>query len=273
MAELLRATAWPMEKPRAYGPFHLTFFIVGLAVCLIAAYLLRKTSEKGNRIVLCSAGGFLILSEVYKQLFYTFVIGGGSYQWWIFPFQLCSIPMYFCVIAPWLGDGPVRRGMYNFMLAFNLMSGAVAFTEPSGLCHEYWTLTLHAFIWHMLLVFVGLYLGFSGRAGLKLGDFRYAAAAFGALCLAAFAFNLIFWNMPAASDDPAGHMNMFYIGPANSPIIVFKDICLRFGWYVNTPIYIFCLCVAAFVFFLPFALVRRGRSREGAEPASPDFGK
>ncbi len=262
MAELLNRTAWPMAKPEAYGAFHLLFFFIGLAVSVLAAWLLRRSGKKANRIVLMSVGVFLVLTEIYKHLFYTFVIGGGSYQWWIFPFQLCSIPMYFCLIAPWLGDGILRRGMYNFMLAFNLMSGAVAFTEPSGLCHEYWTLTLHAFIWHMLLVFIGLYIGFSGRAGLRIGDYRYAAGTFCVLCVIAFAFNLIFWRMPGSIDDPTGHMNMFYIGPANSPIIVFKDICERFGWYVNTPIYIFCLCAAAFVFYLPFALWRRKHGPE-----------
>ncbi len=257
MVEFLKWTAWPMVKPEAYGAFHLSFFFIGLAVSVLAAWLLRKSGSKTNRTILLSVGIFLMLTEVYKQLFYTFVIGDGQYQWWIFPFQLCSIPMYFCLVAPFLRDGIVRRGMYNFMLAFNLMSGAVAFTEPSGLVHEYWTLTLHAFTWHMILIFLGLYIGFSGRAGMELKDYRYAAGTFAVLCVIAFSLNMIFWNMPAAIDDPSGHMNMFYVGPANSPIIVFKDICLKFGWYVNTPIYIFCLCLAAFVFYFPFALYRK----------------
>ncbi len=245
-----------MTKPEAYGPFHLSFFFIGLAVSIISAWCLRKCGKKGNRVILTSIGLILFVTEVYKQLFYTFIIGGGKYQWWIFPFQLCSIPMYFCLIVPYLRDGPVSRGMYSFMLAFNLMSGAVSFTEPSGLVHEYWTLTLHAFIWHMLLIFVGLYIGFSGKAGQKISDFKYAVSTFFVLCIAAFLFNIAFWHMPAATDNPTGHMNMFYIGPDNSPIIVFKDICLRFGWYVNTPLYILCLCFAAFVFYLPFALYR-----------------
>jgi len=254
MKEFLQWTAWPMVKPASYGPFHLTFFLAGLAISVILAYLLRKTNHKQNKIILGIVGGFLLVSEVYKQLFYTFVIGGGMYQWWIFPFQLCSIPMYLCLIVPYLKEGKVQKGIYNFMLAFNLMSGFIAFLEPSGLVHEYWTLTLHAFIWHILLVFVGLYIGFSGRAGQKLKEYRYAVITFGILCVAAFSFNLIFWNMPAAIDNPTGHMNMFYIGPSNSPIAVFKDICQTLGWYVNTPIYIACLCLAAFIFYLPFAL-------------------
>jgi len=254
MSDFFKWTAWPMVKPTSYGPFHLTFFFVGLAVSILLAYKLRNTNEKQNKVVLLSVGGFLLLSEIYKHLFYYFVIGEGNYQWWIFPFQLCSIPMYFCLIIPFLKDGIIKKGMYNFMLAFNLMGGFVSFIEPSGLVHEYWTLTLHAFIWHMLLVFVGLYIGFSKRAGSKLKDYKYAIVTFTILCAIAFSINLILWNKPAAIDNPSGHINMFYIGPEISPIIVFKDIAKNAGWYVNTPIYIACLCLGAFLFYLPFCL-------------------
>ena len=72
--DIISATAWEMEKPAAYGAFHLTFTFVGFAVCIFAAYLLRNTSERGNRIVLISAGAFLMLTEVYKQLFYYYYI-------------------------------------------------------------------------------------------------------------------------------------------------------------------------------------------------------
>ncbi len=256
MREFFEWTSWAMEKPPAYGAFHLTFFFVGLAVCFLIAFLLRKTGEKGNRAVLLTCGIFLLLTEVYKQLFYYYVVnvnqhGVCGYQWWIFPFQLCSVPMYLCIIAPLLPKGKVQNAMYNFMLAFNLMSGFISFMEPSGLVHEYWTLTLHAFIWHMSLVFIGLYLGFSRRAALKKSDYKGAVITFTVCCTIAFILNCALWNVTG------GSMNNFYIGPANSPIIVFKSFCEWFGWYVNTPIYIACLCIAAFVFFLPFYLYNK----------------
>ncbi|MDO4567339.1 MAG: YwaF family protein [Clostridia bacterium] len=248
MAEFFELTAWPMEKPAPYGAFHLTFALVGLAVVVALAYALRRSDERRNRAVLLTVGVFLCVCELYKQLFYFYVIGAGSYQWWIFPFQLCSVPMYFCIIGGVLKDCRVRRAIYNFMLAFNLMGGFMALTEPSGLVHEYWTLTIHAFIWHITLVFVGLYLGFSKRAGLKLSDYKSTVLVFCALCLVAFGINLALREVSGAS------VNMFFIGPSISPIIVFKDIATRYGWYVNAPIYMLCACLGAFIFYAPFAL-------------------
>ncbi len=259
--EFFEMTAWGMEKPPAYGPFHLIFFFAGLAVSVLLAYLLRNKSEKVFRGVLIGCGVFLMITEVYKQLFYYYVVnyvqhGVCGYQWWIFPFQLCSVPMYLCIIAPLLPKGKVQNAMYNFMLAFNLMGGFISFIEPSGLVHEYWTLTIHAFVWHMSLVFIGLYIGFSRHGGLKKSDFKGAAVTFTVCCVIAFILNCALWKVTG------GSMNNFYIGPANSPIIVFKSFCEWFGWYINTPIYIFCLCVAAFIFFLPFCIYNKKHPRE-----------
>lgn len=249
LLSLLSSTAWEMIPPKPYGAFHLLFFFGGMIIVTAVAWLLRNTNERQNKIVLWTAGGLLLIFEVYKQLFYTYVIGGGEYQWWIFPFQLCSVPMYLCIIAPFLKEGKVKDSMYDFMLAFNMMGGFISFLEPSGLIHEYWTLTLHAFVWHLILVFVGLYLGFSKRAGKRVGDYRNAVRMFFVLCVIAFAINLIFWQ------PSAGTIKMFYIGPAISPIIVFKTIATKYGWYVNTPIYMFALCLGAFIFYFPFAKV------------------
>lgn len=249
--KFLRWTAWQMDKPPAYGAFHLGFFFCGLAVVILLAFILRKTNDKQNRIVLLCCGLFLLLTELYKQLFYYYVIGNGTYQWWIFPFQLCSVPMYMCLLCAFLPKGKLSDALMDFMLSFNLMGGFIAFLEPSGLMHEYWTLTLHAFVWHMTMIFVGLYLGFSGRAGRTLKGYRNSVFVFVGLCIVAFIINLLLW------DVSAGDINMFYVGPRISPIIVFKDIAANWGWYVNTPIYILALSIAAFIFSSPFILWHR----------------
>lgn len=253
LRDLIEATAWEMEKPKPYGAFHLIFTVVGFALCVLLAWRLRGLGEKGCRRLLLGIGGFLIVTEIYKQLFYYYHIGGGSYQWWIFPFQLCSIPMYFCVIASLLKNGRVKHAMFCFMTTFNLLGGAISFAEPSGLLHDYWTLTWHAFLWHMCLVFVGFYLIASGRGARNWRDYRLAVVTFFILAAIAFAINLIFF------DVSGGSINMFYVGPRNSPLIVFKQISEAAGWYVSTLLYIPALCIGALLVFLPRLLWERRR--------------
>ena len=237
------ATAWPMEVPPAYGPFHILFTLIGFAVCAFAAWKLQKCSEKSAKWLLFGIGLFLAFAEIYKQFFYYFVMMDNAYSWGDFPFQLCSIPMYMCLIAPWLKPGRLQRGMYSFMVLYNLLGGAIAFTEPSGLLHGYWFLTLHALIWHMLLVFIGLFLCFSKRGATSLSDYWSATWTFLALCAVAFALNSF---VQFGLHD---HMNMFFVGPGNSPIIVFKQISEWFGWYVSTLIYIPVVCFGAYILF------------------------
>lgn len=248
LAGVLQATAFPMTPPVSYGPFHLTFAIVGFAFSLLLAWKLRHIGEKKGRILVFCLGIFLFCCELYKQLFYYYCIDDRGYKWWIFPFQMCSVPMYLCLIAPLLKPGRVTKAMYNFMMIYNLLGGFITFFEPSGINLSYWGLTLHAYTWHMMLVFIGLLLNFAGYGGRKMKDFWQASGTFVVLCGVAFCINLLFW------DVSGGSINMFFIGPANSSLVVFKDIAVNFGWYFSTLLYIPAVCLGAFVIFLPFYL-------------------
>ena len=260
LESIMAATAWEMTKPAAYGPFHLTFTALGVFLCILIARKLRHVSERGNQIVLFSVGMFLAVTEIYKQLFYTFYLEDHTYNFGIFPFQLCSVPMYLCLIAPFLKPGKIRDGMYHFMTTYNLLGGIMAFIEPSGIVHGYWTLTLHAFLWHMMLVFIGVYLIASGRFAKTRRDYYSATVTFLVLAVIAFSINLIFWE---ASN---GRINMFFVGPRNSSLMVFKDISKRFGWYISTLLYIPTVCLGAFIVYLPahiYAKRKASKAKQG----------
>ena len=235
--------AWPMQKPPSYGAFHLLFTFIGFTVCGLTAWKLRHASDKTAGRVLFGCGLFLSLSEVLKQFFYYFAMEDNCYSWGDFPFQLCSVPMDMCLIVPWLKAGKVRRGMYSFMVLYNLLGGAISFAEPSGLLHSYWFLTIHACLWHMMLVFVGLFVCFSKRGGCLREDYKNATGAFIAMCGIAFGLNCF------VQYGLGEQMNMFFVGPGNSPLAVFKQFSEWFGWYVNTPIYMFALALGAYIVF------------------------
>ena len=258
LEKFIELTAWEITAPRAYGPFHLTFTFVGIALCVFLAWKLRKVGEKGNKIILLSVGIFLLLTEVYKQLFYFYHMENNEYAYWIFPFQLCSVPMYLCIIAALIRPGRLQSGMYCFMTTFNLLGGLMAFIEPSGIIHEHLTLLLHAFIWHMSLIFVGFYLIASGRCAKTKKDFKYAVITFLALAVVAFLINLILW-VPSE-----GTINMFFVGPRNSSLAVFSWIAKTFGWYVSTLIYLPVVCLGAYLIFLPVHLYYKKKAGKRA---------
>ena len=235
--------AWRMEPPPSYGTFHILFVLIGFTVCTVAAWLLRGVSEKTCDRILFVLGLILAISEVFKQGIYYFAICDNSYHWGEFPFQLCSVPMYICLIAPWLKQGRLKRSMYAVMALYNFSGGVVAFFEPSGMLLDYWFLTIHSLTWHMMLVFIGLLILFSKRVGNLRSDYKVATVAFIAMCGFAFVMNCI------VQYGIGDYMNMFFVGPGNSPLIVFSQISETLGWYINTPFYIIVVCLGAYILF------------------------
>lgn len=253
----IKATAWRMEPPGAYGAFHLSIMISGLALCVILAWRLRKLEERKLGKIIWGCGAYLLLTELYKQMFYRVCLWQGDYNWGIFPFHLCSVPMYLCLAAPLMKAGKARQAMYSFMGCFNLLGGAAALFEPSGLIHGYWTLTLHSFIWHLMLVFIGLLLCFSGLGGSSVRDFKNARLLFLLLCSLALGLNL------ALYDVSGGRINCFFIGPAESRIFLFRMIARRCGWWVSACVYVFSLCLGAFLIFRVMKGIKKKPDRGG----------
>lgn len=242
-------TAWEMTKPKAYGPFHIIMTLCLLSLTIFAAWRLRNTTEKQNRIVLGVVGTFLLITEVYKIGFHLTVNPYDWLFWGAFPFQLCSVPMYLSLFCAFCKNNTVNRWLYESMFAVNTVGGFMAFLEPSGIQHGYVTLTLHAYIWHMSLVFLGLYLYMSRRACTDSRSYVKAAAVYVGTCVVAQAFNLIFGDK----------INCFYISPyVQSPLAVFKDIYANFGWVANMVLLMFAiLLAAAAVYYIGYALRRK----------------
>jgi hypothetical protein len=150
--------------------------------------------------------------------------------------------MYLCIIAPFVKKENIRNWLYTFLATYNLLGGFVALFEPSGLSHEYVTLTLHAFVWHIMLVFIGFYLIASGRAGKRLVDFLPSIGVFGVLAVFAQIINFKFGDRG---------LNMFYISLVrDTPLAVFKDITALTNRFVNMIVYMLALTLGAFAFFV-----------------------
>ena len=151
--------------------------------------------------------------------------------------------MYLCLIFPFLKNRTLKTSIATFMQDFNLLGGIAALAVPDGFRGIHWTLTLHGFAWHTLLVFLGLFLILSGNGPKTLRDFKRATALFLILCGLAFCINLALFRASG------GEINMFFVGPADNSLIVFKDIAANFGWYTATALYIPCVCLGAWLVF------------------------
>lgn len=206
---------------------------------------------------LFACGIVMLLSEIWKQYCITFIINEHSYNWWYFPFQLCSIPMYLCLLLPFVSE-KTREIFLSFLMTFGLMGGIFTFFDTSGLHYPYAPLTVHSYLWHVLLIIIGI------TAGLCLGSYKTCRRKFpsGSLksqntagtfsgsilcylicCIIATVFNIIFHSY--------GAINMFYISPYYAmEQKVFKNIALFTGNTAGIFIYIAANIAGAYLICL-----------------------
>lgn len=238
METFLEKTAWPMAVPEPGSAFHLLFVLFGLAAALWlsrrAAAFCRKNEKAPFRFLLL-CGLILAAGELYKQLFLYEIVNGGRYNWWYFPFQLCSTPMYLCLLLPLFQRRRRAAGLlFTYLQDFSLLGGVMALAEPSGLFHPYWTLTLHGLLWHILLVFLGLTIFRAGLADPGVRGYARTLPLLFLFCLIATAINVA----------TGGQADMFYISPYY-PVtqVVFHRLSLLFGTPAGIALYLLALCL------------------------------
>lgn len=246
---LLRLTSWPMTPPVLYGPFHLITAFGGSAIAILAAWRFSSinncnTNNRDNRRsfdqIMLVSGVILLIGELYKQLMNFYIVNNHAYDWWIFPFQLCSLPLYLCPLLILIHNEKRHRILCTFLLDFNMMGAVATFIDPSGIFHPYWTLTLHGVLWHLMLIFVGFVIIFSRKADLTTKGFLRTLPLFAFFCLAAEVLNSILHRFSAA--------NLFYISPWEmSTQLLFGDIDRTLGRPVGILLYILAMIAGAWL--------------------------
>ena len=164
--------------------------------------------------------------------FLYFVENNHTYDWWYFPFQLCSVPMYLGLLLPAANSVPRLRSVFTvFIQDYGLLGGIMALLEPSGLMHPYWLMTIHGFLWHFILIFMGLSCAFQTESGKDIRSFLRTIPLFLFCAALATAVNLL--------SHPYGDADMFYLSLyyPNSQI-VFHQIALTLGVGTGNILYL-----------------------------------
>ena len=165
--------------------------------------------------------------------------------------QKTKAPKGICSAVPDSGSRKPRvcvfmiRTLTDFLADFSLLAGIFAFADQTGMHYSLSVLTLHSYLWHFIMIFLGLFLILSGQcrryshaqeAGKRLPclrSFLHAAALF--LLLAAIAEFLNFLL------HAKGHIDMFYISPWEpASQVILRDAA---AWIGRGPEIVLYLCL------------------------------
>lgn len=196
---------------------------------------------KRSDTYLAYLAAFFLGSECIKQLLLTYESGVLSYQVWYFPFQLCSLPIYLLPLYLLVCSEFIRTSILTFFSTYSLLGGFMAFCDTTGMQYQLKVLTIHSYLWHILLVLLGLYAAFLLKCRkTRPVHFLTATMIYLLSCLLAEMINAVL--------GPYGVINMFYINPKYwMGQIVFTDIAHKTSNTFAIALYILSTIFGSFL--------------------------
>lgn len=239
----LQWTNFTMERPTAYGWFHLMFLALTFISCVFVIVFGRKNSLKTVNRVVFAFGIFLAIIETYKQLFFTYINYGGVYSVYNFPFQFCSVPIYVCLFAPFIKNEKVQNWFYNFLALYALLAGLTVMFYPGDVFSTQGSISIHSMLWHSSMVIIGVYIITSRQIGKSFKEVLRGYSVFlGFVFVALFGFDIALYKLLNT------HINMFYVSPYYiTTMTVFNTIQTNCGWTVMFLSYLFGFFLGAVI--------------------------
>lgn len=249
---LLELLDTDMAVPKMYGPFHLAFFaasiIAGIVLCIVFKNANKKTT---HRLLLVTALIVLVL-EVYKQINYTFSFEGNQlicdYQWYAFPFQFCSTPMYISLLAGIISHKKLHDSLCAYLATFALFAGLCVMFYPAQVFIDTVGVNIQTMICHGMMISIGIYLLGTEYVRLEHKTIIKATLVFAACVLLASVMNEVAYFSGLLETET---FNMFFISPHCEPSLPVYSIVQKFVPYPWCLfIYIGAFSAAAYIILL-----------------------
>ena len=237
--DLLRILDTQMTRPESYGWFHLLWF----AGSILAAVVLCITHKKGDdkrvrRVVLITAIIVTVL-EIYKQINYSFSYENGiefNYQWYIFPWQFCSTPMYVGLLAGLTKKGYIHRAASAYLATFAFFAGAAVMGYPNDVFTQTIGINIQTMICHGSMITIAVYLLYTGYVKANLKSLLQAMSVFAVTVGIAVILNEIAYAIGITENH---FFNMFYISPHCDPHLpIYSDVQRAVPYPFDLIIYI-----------------------------------
>ncbi len=234
-----------METPTFFGWFHLMW----LGIMVVASVLLARWSKQAkakhitNYVLIMAI--VTIALEVYKQINYTFGDGSAApdYQWYAFPWQFCSTPMYIGLLAGLVRKGKVYDSLCAYLATFALFAGLAVMIYPGDVFIGTIGINIQTMVCHGGMVVTAVVLLASGHAKPQMKTLLKAVPVFVVTLLIAMIMN----EVAHATGLLENHnFNMFYISPyLESTLPVYGAVKNMLPYWLGLTVYVVGFTAAA----------------------------
>ena len=248
LENVLRILDAEMTKPTLYGWFH----ILSLVLTVLATVLLCRYGKKCSpRKVVLTVAVMVALLEVYKQINYSFSYENGitfDYQWYAFPYQFCSTPMYVGLLAGLTRKGRVHHAACAYLATYSVFAGVCVMLYPATVFILTIGVNIQTMICHGSMIVIGVYLLCSGYVKAEHKTILGAMPVFGICVLMAAGMNEIAYRTGLLETDT---FDMFFISPYTEPSLPVYSMVQKavpFPWCLI--LYILGFSLAAYLILL-----------------------
>lgn len=242
-----------MIEPVAFGWFH--WLCIGLMFAAIYFLYKKKNthSEKQLKIILGMYGGVVLVLEILKQISWTVTYNIVTsefiydYQWYAFPFQLCTTPMFVSLICLFLKKGKIRDCLLSYMAYTTILGSITTIIMPDSCLVSDILINIHTMWLHLGSFVVSVYLLMSGEVNINLQSWKKSIPVFLGFTTIANILNVIVYQSGVLNGET---FNMFYISPYFiSSLPVFNTIQQNVPYVIFLMTYILALILGSFIIY------------------------
>ncbi len=200
-----------MEEPQMYGLFHIISLLLVIGTVVLLCWKCKNCSAKTFKWIIAGCWIAMLVFEAYKQLVFSMDVVNGEavweYQWYAFPFQLCSTPLITLPFIAFKKEGAFRDALIAYTCTFALFGGLVTMLYPATVFIGLIGINIQTMIHHGLQIVLGIFILVHERKRLNLKFFVKGIYVFMAFFAIAMVSNFIFHAISSNT------FNMFYISP------------------------------------------------------------
>lgn len=213
-----------METPTSYGWFHLLFCLLMIITIILLFIKYKNTDNKGVKKILFICSLICLILEIYKQINFSFnyneIYTWWSYQWYAFPFQFCSTPMYIALIGALTKNKQIEGACLAFLATFGLVGGLSVMIYPNTVFIPTIGINIQTMIHHGIQVVMGMYILLSKKVEFNFNTLKKALYVFLILVGIALFINILTYYI-----NIDGGLTLFYISPFyKSSLVILCDI-------------------------------------------------
>lgn len=236
-----------MQRPEPWGWFHLLFWGLSIGGAVLLCVLHKKDKQERVRKVVLTVAITVILLEIYKQITFSFANGTTfDYQWYAFPFQFCSTPMYVGLLAGIIKKGKVHNALCAYLATYAMFAGLITMVIPNDIYIDIIGINIQTSVCHGSMIMIAIYLLYTGYVKIEHKTILKAMSVFACTMGIAMILNEIAYRSGLKET-----FNMFYISPYCEPsLLVYKDVQAVVPFPFCTIIYFLGFSLAAYLVLL-----------------------